>query len=311
MKTWICHPAYVRGEQRRHYAELPGLAQRIVDYGMPDMPKMWGWGHYHVSERTRFELAEAALSTSLASFPAERIDHVIVGSSEVPGGFMASNDGLRNLLGRHGLTDIALTGVSLTGCNNSLSAWALARTLLLAGQAKNVLVVTAEKARDEGIRFDRHCLFSDAASAVVLSSEQPSGLELLDVECRFGPADGPAGASVFRGDLKKVKAAYAAQLARHQLSESALAAVIAPNYYTPLLQMLFAGAGVPNAKRFAGSAMEHGHCFTCDYLINLSDYLSATPGRDEHLLIFAYADMHYGLGLIRRSATADSSGGAP
>ena len=152
-------------------------------------------------------------------------------------------------------------------------------------------------------------MFSDAASAVVLSSEQPSGLELLDIECRFSPVDGAAGNNVFRGDLKRVKAAYTAQLARHQVSESDLAAVIAPNYYPPLLQMLFSSAGVPNAKRFAGSAEKHGHCFTCDYLINLSDYLASTPSRDEDLLIFAYADMHYGLGLLRRSATPGAGGG--
>lgn len=307
MKTWICHPAYVLGERQHHYTELPRWEERLTEYGMPNLPAMWGWGHYRATDLSRFVFAEPALGQCLEKFPVIKLDHVIVSTSTVSGGFMASNDGLRELLGRHGLHDIAVSGVSLTGCNNALSAILLGRALLMAKLATNVLVLTVEQAQAEERRFDRHCIFSDAASAFVLSSEYRSELEIVDIACRFSPAATSAGNTVFRGNLKKVKEGYEEMLAQNGLAESDLATVVAPNYYLPLQQMLFSSAGLPNARRFAGSTKEQGHCFSCDYVINLQAYLAGTAARDEHLMLFAYADMHYGLCLLRRAAGAAST----
>lgn len=307
VKTWICHPAHAYGREKRHYTDLHDLDAKLQEFDMPNFPEMWGWGNYYISDAPRYELADTVVSECIGKLAAGcTIDHVIFSSSEISETFMASNDRLKYLLARHNLLDIPVSGVSLTGCNNLLTALIMGRGLLISGLATNVLVVTEEKVRSESFRFDRHCIFSDGACAFLLSSGIRSELEIIDVDTRFCPASEENVKGIFRGNLGRINEGYKSLLSRHGVAESQLATVIAPNYFPPLLQVLFGSVGIPNGKRFSENETisMNGHCYACDYLINLQKYISTSHANEEYILLFAYADMHYGLCLIKRGSGA-------
>jgi 3-oxoacyl-[acyl-carrier-protein] synthase-3 len=319
VSTFLCAPAYALGEQTHPYTRLPDVTAKCREFGMPELPSLWGWGHYHATGATLYEMASSSIAKTLVAAPdVGRIDHLIFCSSEISsapyGGFHPANDALQQMLHAHGLEDVSVTGVSLCGCNSLINALMWGRALLRSGEAHAVLVVASEKARSESYRFDRHCIFSDAASSLLLTTEDHGGLELLDVKCLLSPPAAQHRGHVFRGDLERAQAAYRALLASRQLAAEQLSLVIGPNYYPPLFKTMLTAMGMSGLRSFAGDVTGHGHCFSSDYIINLVDYLQeGQAAAEEQLLLFAHSDLHYGFSLLRRPApcqTAAYSGAA-
>ena len=306
--VFLCAPAYALGEHTHPYTQLTDVASKCREFGMPELPSLWGWGKFHDTDLTLYEMASQSIAKTLKAAPdVGPIDQVIFCSSEISsttyGGFRPANDALCQMLQAHGLEDVSVTGVSLCGCNSLINALMLGRALLRSGEARAVLVVASEKARSSTYRFDRHCIFSDAASSLLLTAADHGGLELLELKCLLSPPAALQKGHVFRGDLDRARAAYRALLASRQIAPEQLSLVIGPNYYPPLFKTMLTAMGMAGLRSYAGNVTGNGHCFSSDYIINLVDYLregEATAG--EHLLLFAHSDLHYGFGLLRRSA---------
>lgn len=299
-KIWLSNPTYILGDEKKSYIELSGFEQKIKDFNMPDIPDVWGWDSYFVSTEKRYVMSNNVVSRCLDdAIGASEIDHIIVSACEMSDTFMASNDRLKMLLSNNGLSNVPLSGVSLTGCNNVLSAMTLAKGLLLSGMAKNILVVTEELARSESQRFDKHCIFSDAACAFILSTEIESELEFIDAEVRFSGADVLNGFDIFRGNLQDIASEYGAFLSKNGASEEGISCILTPNYYAPVIGVLLNSVRVPQSKRFNDESVESSHFFSCDFIINLANYLVSTSRNEGDILMFAYADMQYGFCLLR------------
>ena len=299
MKIWICQPAYKYGEVKKHYTDLPNLEARLDELDIPNLAELWGWDNYYVSDDSQYELAKLVVSDCISQFSGS-IDYIIFARSYIPDGFVENNDRLKDLLEYNNLTNIPVTGVSLTGCNSLLSAIAMAQGLLKGALASNILIIAEEKSSSEASRLDQHCIFSDAACAFVLSSSVISNLEMLGVETFFCPNSEDSKDNIFRADTKKIWSAYAKIISDHGVSEFDISSIISASFYPPVLHILFESVGIPNGKRFRGHESKKGHAFSCDYLINLMSYLSLSEDKEENILMFSYADMHYGFCLIKR-----------
>jgi 3-oxoacyl-[acyl-carrier-protein] synthase-3 len=302
LNVWLSNPAYVLGDSERSYVDLIGLEEKIDEFKMPNFPEIWGWDRYYVNTKAKMDMARDAVSKCLANtISCEAIDHIIFSSSEISETFMASNDRLKLLLSENGLMNKPVSGVSLTGCNNIISAMCLARGLLQGGTVKNILLVSEEDARCETQRFDKHCIFSDAACAFLLSTEIESDFVLADAEVKFSWRDDTVDTfDIFRGNSNDIRNGYVDLLARNSLEERNISCLITPNYYLPILDILLNNVKMPIDKRYRNAGKESSHFFSCDFIINLTDYLNECNNDYLNIVMFAYADMQYGFCLIKK-----------
>ncbi|AAN69381.1 MULTISPECIES: hypothetical protein [Pseudomonas] len=291
----------VLGEQQFPYFEVEDFERKRREYGLPDAPQLMGWHRLGRTQGDAFQLAEHLIRRILAnSGSAQCIDHLMVCSSRFSMGFLQGNDRLDTLMHNCGLGSVPVTGLTLSGCNSLFNGLHLADALIGSGKCKNVLLVTADTSVSEAHRFDRNCMFSDAAGGMILSSGESSSLTLVDTACSFGRASDPG--AFFRGDLASLDTQVTRLLGRYGLQRSDIAKVVLPNFYLPVVNMLMNRLGLSAPQRFAGAATQMAHCFASDYLMALAELSQRQIAADEHYLLIGYADLHQGISLVRHTA---------
>ncbi|MDO7926844.1 hypothetical protein Q6A51_08655 [Pseudomonas sp. KFB-139] len=306
MKVFIHNVNSFLGEQRFPHSEVKDFEQRRREYGLPDMPHMMGWHNLHRTSGDALSLAEHVIEKVLfESSAAQDVDHLIVCSSRFSGDFMQGNDRLDEMMNRCAIGNVPVTGLTLSGCNSLFNGLQLASAMIESSKAQKVLLVAADVSADETKRFDKNCMFSDAASAAILTSTEPSSLVLLDTFCGFGRSTG--NASFFRGDLPAISNQLIRMLDKHGLQYSDLAKVITPNFYLPVVNMLMNSLGLATSLRFFGQSTLMAHCFASDYFMAIEEIAAVQACTDEYYLLLGYADLHQGIGLIRKSAYREVS----
>lgn len=301
MTTSLCNIDSVLGEQQFPYVEVEDFERKRREYGLPNAPRLMGWHQLGRTQGDAFDLAELLITRMVANAgSAKCIDHLMVCSSRFSMGFLQANDRLEALLKNCGIGSVPVTGLTLSGCNSLFNGLHLAEALIGSNQCENVMLVTADTSVSEAHRFDRNCMFSDAAAGVVLSNGKSSPLTLVDTACSFGKATDPG--SFFRGDLDALDTQITRLLGRYGLQRSDIASVILPNFYLPVVSMLMNRLGFETTQRFAGAATQMAHCFASDYLMALAELSQREISADEHYLMIGYADLHQGVGLVRHTS---------
>ncbi|MGW4512530.1 3-oxoacyl-ACP synthase [Streptomyces sp. NPDC004393] len=286
--AFLVAPRYVLGEIEEPHTALTDLASRAAHYGIPVAPRTWGWGSYFRTERSTVELAVDSGNATLEASGAPRgsVDGVIVCTSSFPGSVDDHAGFLGAVLGGLALPSVSFAfGMTLNRCNNLLAALHVAVSLVRAGSRRRVLVVTADRIRDEAVRLEKFALFSDGAASCLVSAEEgPDGFAVL-----ASASAQDAAVLGLRDQIdSRLAVAVNAELERATgIPPEKITALLPANLVRPLVTMKERQAGFRAAQMRIGNIERLGHCFAADPLINLVDLLASGEQEPDGLYLLA------------------------
>ncbi|MGL4310636.1 MAG: hypothetical protein ACRCSU_09130 [Paracoccaceae bacterium] len=261
------------GEKLRDADSLEGLEEFFAAQGLPPDPQMLGLGRFHEAAEDEWELAIAAARQSLAMAGAE-VDCVILCASRFRGETADHAAGMHRLLSGLGLTPAFTAGVTMNRCASFLSGLRLAEAMVVAGQSRTCLVVTADRFTSDAERLRPFALFSDGAAACIIGASPGAG-PCYRILGSAAAVDSDAASESARISGAMVRQANAALHHVTGLSISDHAAVLPTNVYTPIVMMAEAQGGATPASLYLGNIVRRGHVFAADPLLNLVDFEAA------------------------------------
>ncbi|MES2938877.1 MAG: hypothetical protein V4864_14415 [Pseudomonadota bacterium] len=232
------------------------------------------------------ELAAAVLRDTLraAGLQGGDIDAFVYASSLYSRGAVHDTMAPSRLMGRiaqqAGLTRAVPHGVSFTQCVNTVSAFELARGLVLAG-ARHVLVLAADRIEGQSRMVEPGIsVISDTAGCLLVSAERGVGpalridnvahfvdwsLQDVKTEDDFGEyvKRTVGGMSQAIGALKQadgLAAADYAQLLTNTINHS-------------VVRIFSRASGLPPDRVYRGNVNRLAHCDAADVIVNLKDWL--------------------------------------
>jgi 3-oxoacyl-[acyl-carrier-protein] synthase-3 len=274
MTAYLRGVSYVLGEEEVGYAGIARLPELAAAFRLVPNPGLWGWGTVRVTRREVADLAADAARATLAAAGVDRADALVLCSTRFPaehGAFVAA------VLTRAGLGDIPFYGQGLNQCVNLLAALDIARSFVLSGRYRTVLVVTADAVGQGDDPMSPFALFSDGAAGCLVAAdpgaEAAASYEILGCAAAQYAADldgtGPNGTAQISSDLaREVNERLLAPLGLKLGDVTALAHL---NLFKPLLVMKERQAGCREDQLYLDNIGRIGHCFSADPLINLSD----------------------------------------
>jgi 3-oxoacyl-[acyl-carrier-protein] synthase-3 len=280
------------GEVQSH-PSLPGLLRR---HAMQEEPSLWGWGTYRKTERTQTQLAVAAAQRTMAAadIGPQEIDALVLCSVSYAPGVGASLSIVNEVTRGLGLEGVPFWGLTLGRCATAMAGLSLAATLLAAGRCNKVLVLASDKVEDEDARLEPFGVFSDAASACILGTqEQGSSLACMHQVSAY--SGGTDMSTSLTGASR-----LALNTAVPQLMQS-VKQVFHDNLFLPVISMREQLAGFRVDQLNFNNSSRTGHAFGADPVINLVDtartaglkdgdafaLISGTPGL-RHTLVWHY-----------------------
>lgn len=181
------------------------------------------------------------------------------------------------ILGDHGLVDAKLYGVSLSKCSNLSAALELGSSLLRGGGHSNVLVVVGDKCARDRDRFMDSCesILSDGAMSFVLSRSEgdyqlvhlATSSDLSHLTRKFGVLEFVDNSIKQMGKLWR---AIPADYPRERMEK-----VFCGNYNMLIQRNLMRELGAGKERFYLENLRRMGHVFSCDVMINLSDYAAS------------------------------------
>lgn len=183
------------------------------------------------------------------------------------------------ILGDHGLVDAKLYGISLSKCSNLSAALELGSSLLRANDYSEVLIIVGDKCARDRDRFMDSCesILSDGALSFLLSrNEGAYTLEHLATSSDLSHLSKTFGVLEFVDNsvknLGKLWRAIPPDYPHDRMEK-----VFCGNYNMLIQRTLMRELGVDRKLFYLDNIGRLGHVFSCDTLINLSDYAAATP----------------------------------
>lgn len=274
---YLCGAAVQLGEKLRPADSLEGLEEFFAAQGLPPDPQMLGLGWFHEAAEDEWELAVGAARQCLAVTGADtaaKVDSVILCASRFRGETGDHAVGMHRLLSALGLTPAFTAGVTMNRCASFLSGLRLAEAMVVAGQSRTCLVVTADRFTSDAERLRPFALFSDGAAACIIGASPGAG-PCYRIQGSAGAADPDAASESARISGAMVRQANAAVHQVTGLSISDHAAVLPTNVYTPIVMMAEAQGGATPASLYLGNIARRGHVFAADPLLNLVDFEAA------------------------------------
>lgn len=262
-----------------------------------------GLGHYCRSEQTPLQLAAEVVAETLAQIPvgAAEIDLLVYASSSPETGALAGGEFLR-FCERFGLTGATPIGVTLAECANFGSALRIAHSLVAAGSARNVLVVTADACPDPYARILRDALsvLSDGAAACLVTSAEPSRIEVLGSNQGTNQliriAKGPGLAGLTKRGLSR---AVADMLDRAGVRREEVRRIIANNVNGEAVRFMAECAGLDHDLCYLDNLADYAHVHSADNLINLQTYLEDGVAPGEIVMTISHGFGTWGVALLR------------
>ncbi|MET3134824.1 3-oxoacyl-[acyl-carrier-protein] synthase-3 [Oxalobacteraceae bacterium GrIS 1.11] len=266
--------AYELGEYIHVWRDLPGIQEKMNSFGMTDDPELWGLGQFRRTKKTRIALAldSAHQTMQKSGLAPSDIDALIVCAVSLPDDIENQVEFTNALARELQIVEKPLFGLSLNRCATLLSGLQMARTFVLSGEFKNILVIGVDLLKDEDGRLERFAIFSDGAASCVVSSEIENGYQIKK--------------TAWKGSLLGANAALdmGIELASNVTQEleivkkaSSLSKVFHDNLFIPIVSMREQMAGFSENQLYLSNISRFGHCFSCDPLINLSDYEMQSP----------------------------------
>ncbi|MBV7706690.1 3-oxoacyl-[acyl-carrier-protein] synthase III C-terminal domain-containing protein [Nocardia nova] len=266
---------------------------------------MHGLGLYHYcrTEQSPLQLAAEVVASTLDRIPvdAAEIDLLVYASSSPETGALAGGEFLR-FCERFGLTRATPIGVTLAECANFGSALRIAHSLVAAGSARNVLVVTSDACPDPHARILRDALsvLSDGAAACLITSAEPSRIEVLGsnqgTNQLIRVAKMPALAGLTKRGLSR---AVADMLDRAGLDRADVRRIIANNVNEEAVRFMADSAGLDHDLCYLDNIADYAHVHSADNLINLQTYLEDGVAPGEIVMTISHGFGTWGVALLR------------
>ncbi len=299
MSVYLHGIAYTVGEREPIATLEPLRADTALLENMADL----GLNHYCRTERSPLELAAEVVSATLGSVPvdAAEVDLLVYASSSPETGTLAGGEFLR-FCERFGLTRATPIGVSLAECANFGSALRIAHSLVSAGSARNVLVVTADTCPDPEARILRDALsvLSDGAASCLITSAEPSRIEVLGANQGTNQliriATMPALAGLTKRGLSR---AVADMLDRAGLDRGDVRRIIANNVNDDAVRFMAESAGLEHELCYLDNIADYAHVHSADNLINLQTYLEDGVAPGEVVMTISHGFGTWGVALLR------------
>jgi 3-oxoacyl-[acyl-carrier-protein] synthase-3 len=286
MTAYLRGVSYVLGEQQVGHADIPRLPELAAAFHLVPDPGLWGWGTIRVTRRDLADLAADTARATLRAAGAEKADALVLCSTRPPadhGRFVAA------VLTRAGLGDIPFYGQGLNQCVNLLAGLDIARSFVLGGRYRAVLVVTVDAVAEGGDPMSPFALFSDGAAGCLVAADP--GLEpaaCYEIVGCAAAQDAAAldGSAQISSDL--AREVNDRLLAPPGLKLGHVTALCHLNLFKPLLVMKERQAGFREDQLYLDNIGRIGHCFSADPLINLADRVALGHiGEGHHCLLAA------------------------
>jgi 3-oxoacyl-[acyl-carrier-protein] synthase-3 len=285
MKSVFVHGIGVATGERRLIGTLPQLARQ------PELLAQFeglGFHTYRHAMECPAELAERALEETLKATPVSRaeIDVLVYATTsfEDPAFYGADLWGLCERLDLGHVTPI---GVTMAECANFGSALRVARNLVLAGDARNVLLVTTDVCPDPRSRMIEGALsiMSDGAASCLLSAKLPSRLENIGLAQRTNHTVRTTDPVARQGRLIRlttegVQNVVTDALNSAKVQREEIRRVLTNNISRDAVRLIVSRAGFDHELSFLDTIADHGHMYSADNLLNLRSYLSCRSVRE-------------------------------
>ncbi|MFD2467720.1 3-oxoacyl-[acyl-carrier-protein] synthase III C-terminal domain-containing protein [Amycolatopsis silviterrae] len=197
------------------------------------------------------------------------------------------------ILGDHGLSEAKLYGVTLSKCSNLSAALELGASLLRANDYSEVLIIVGDKCARDRDRFmdSAESILSDGALSFVLSKNGGDWeLAHLATSSDLSHLTRDFGVLAFVDNsvknLGRLWRAIPAELPGEKMEK-----VFCGNYNMLIQRALMKELGTGPEKFWLDNLARLGHVFSCDVLINLTDYAERTavaPGAAFACLTVGY-----------------------
>jgi 3-oxoacyl-[acyl-carrier-protein] synthase III len=295
--------SYVLGEREVGYGDIPELPGLAASFGLVPDAGLWGWGTVRVTDRDLAGLAADAGRRALLAAGAgpSEVDALVLCSTRVPGPAEDHGGFLARVLTGAGLGDLPCYGQSLNRCVNLLAGIDVARSFVLAGRYRRVLVITADMVAAGADPMSRFALYSDAAASCLIAAD-PGTADSYEV---LGCAAAQETASLewshqISSDL--TRQVNEQLLAPAGLKLSHVTALLHVNLFKPLLVMKERQAGFRDDQLFLDNIPRTGHCFAADPLINLVDRVALGHLGQGHYCMLAASVPGARFGVLLRKA---------
>jgi 3-oxoacyl-[acyl-carrier-protein] synthase III len=272
----------------RPISELPGLK------APKDLARFeaMGFSRYLKSDLGPADMAGHSILNSLAAseIDAKDIDVLIYASNSL------WEDGLNGTMHgfclEHGLVNAYPIGVHMNYCGNLGTGFRIALQMILAGDARNVMVVTADTTPDKDpqarLLEPGVAVASDGAASCILSGEKVSRLRLTGTHQHVDHGMSGVGLERFHSlaltespdffrysiaSFKGRKSVFDGYYAKHGWKADGIAHLITNNYGKHTLAGFANEAGLAAQQVFGEKKDQIGHVQSADSLLNLKSLL--------------------------------------
>jgi 3-oxoacyl-[acyl-carrier-protein] synthase-3 len=269
MTAYLRGVSYLLGEREVGHADIPRLPELAAAFGLAPNPALWGWGTVRVTRRDLADLAADTAAATLRAAAVDRADALVVCSTRLPadhGAFLA------RLLTQAGLGSIPCYGQGVNQCVNLLAGLDIARSFVLGGRYRTVLVVTVDAVAEDADPMSPFALFSDGAAGCLVTADpgtEPAAVyRILGCAAAQNAAELTGSGQISSDLAREVNDRLLAPVSLKLGDVTALAHL---NLFKPLLVMKERQAGFRPGQLFLDNIARIGHCFSADPLISLSD----------------------------------------
>ncbi|MBA2676728.1 hypothetical protein [Ramlibacter sp.] len=283
--VYLRAPAYSHGELR----PIAEIAELRADPDLLATLHAVGLETYARHDGAVEELAAAVLGDTLraAGLQGGDIDAFVYASSLYSRGQVHDTMEPSRLMGRiaqeAGLTRAVPHGVSFTQCVNTVSAFELARGLVLAG-ARHVLVLAADKIEGQSRMVEPGIsVISDTAGCVLVSGERGNGAagtalridnvaHFVDWSLQDVKTEDDFGEYVKR-TVGGMSAAIGALQRADGLPAASYAQLLTNTINHSVVRIFSRASGLPTDRVYRGNVNRLAHCDAADVIVNLRDWL--------------------------------------
>ena len=216
------------------------------------------------------------------------------------------NSIVHNICAKLGLVNAYPLGVNQSTCGNFCSSLRIAAALLQTGDAKHILLVTAEKSENgKRIMDSNAAVLSDGAASCLVSTSEQARYRLLGItqsSCHSLGSETEAGSKVFLA-LNGFQKAFEKFIHQQGLDVGSVVQLIPNNYNSTLLSIYSQISQIGMEKIYTDNLSAKAHVYSSDNLINLMDYANSTdlqPG--DRIVMLSNGPSNWGLTALEVNA---------
>jgi len=273
------------GENVREVEAIPGAREKFASLKLPMSSALLRYRHYRESTLAPDEVIGRVVRRCLehAGVAASDIDMFILTSADAS--FLADRKLVPSLLASHGLLRAVPMAIVSQECTGLLSAIHMAGSHIRSGLGRRILVASYDHGGLDADRIQPFGVVSDAASACLVSSEEPLDFEVLGF-AHYGDVRGMHGEDDFDQRQALINKVNAAALADAGMSLGGISKVFSTNFFWPLATYYASTAGISAALLHDETLLDVAHCLSADALVNLDHYQRKPEGKagDRYLL---------------------------